>query len=187
MSVPRWQTQLQSLLDRHAHLPYARFVSAATVRTDGRPANRMLTFRGLQGNGCLVFTTDVRAEKAAQLAANSAMELCWYFTEVRIQLRLLGTATIAASDDTELAALHMQAWRERTEQSRQAFTWPDPGQVLAPQISFELPSPQLPPDHFALLLFQTQQVDTLELSPHPHRRCIHSLENGNWIETPINP
>lgn len=187
MSEPRWKHLFQQLLDRHAHLPHARFVSAATVRADGRPANRTLTFRLLLEDGRLAFTTDSRSEKPAQLATNPWMELCWYFTEARTQLRLLGQASVPPPETAGLLELRMQTWRGRTEQSRQAFSWPAPGQPLAAAEDFELPCPQLPPDNFLLLLFAPRQVEVLELTPHPHRRHLHTLQAGTWNEAAVNP
>jgi hypothetical protein len=81
----------------------------------------------------------------------------------------------------------MRTWRERTEHSRHSFTWPAPGLSLGAPETFELRCPQLPPGNFALLLFRPEHVDTLELSSHPHRRQVDTLENGSWTETAVNP
>lgn len=115
------------------------------------------------------------------------MELCWYFSETRTQLRLLGKAQVADADVAEYGELRMQTWRARTEQSRQAFSWPAPGSALAPVQAFELPCPQVPPENFLLLLFEPQQVDLLELAPHPHRRCVYTLEGDAWLQRAVNP
>lgn len=186
-SLPLWHNALQHLLERHAHLPQSRFVSAATVREDGRPANRMLTFRFFLNDGRLVFTTDRRADKVHQLQRQPAMELCWYFTETRTQVRLLGEAVAAEPGDPELAEARMRTWRERTEQSRLSFAWPEPGEPLAPPQAFEGPAPQLPPDNFLLLLFAPQLVDVLELSPQPHRRIVFEQGPDGWQEMAVNP
>lgn len=187
MTLPRWHAALQQLLERHAHLPHSRFVSAATVREDGRPANRMLTFRFFLHDGRLVFTTDARSEKTAQLLRQPWIELCWYFTETRTQVRLLGRAVLAAPEEPALAEVRMRTWRERTEQSRHSFAWPEPGAALAPFEAFEGRAPQLPPDNFLLLLFAPEQVDVLELSPQPHRRLVFEHGPDGWQEMAVNP
>lgn len=186
MNVPVWLIRLQQLLDRDAHLPHSRFASAATVRGDGRPANRTLAFRSFLEDGRLVFTSDARSEKAGQLAANPWMELCWYFTETRTQMRLLGTVEMEGKEGRHADA-RMGSWRERTEQSRHAFSWPDPGRALGAQDAFEQPCPPFPPAHFILLIFRPQQVDVLDLAPHPHRRTVHTWEDATWTETAVNP
>lgn len=185
---PQWQSQLASLLADHAHLPHSTFVPAASVRRDGRPANRVLSFRFFLPDGQLVFTTDARSEKTAELHANPWVELCWYFTEKRVQMRLLGTAVIGTGQGTAmLEQARQRSWRERSEQSRQSFSWPAPGQARGADVLFSLPCPETPPENFVLLVFVPERVDTLDLSSQPHRRELHVLEDGKWTATSINP
>lgn len=186
-SLPLWHNALQHLLERHTHLPQSRFVSAATVREDGRPANRMLTFRFFLDDGRLVFTTDSRSDKVGQLDGSPWMELCWYFTETRTQVRLFGRATLAGAGQCELEEARMRTWRERTEQSRHSFAWPQPGSPLGSMADFAGQAPQLPPDNFLLLLFTAEHVDVLELGPQPHRRIVFEQGPDGWQATPVNP
>jgi hypothetical protein len=44
-TVPQWRTMLQRSLGKNRSLAYARYVQLATVRPDGRPANRTVVFR----------------------------------------------------------------------------------------------------------------------------------------------
>src|SRR5689334_7958236 len=130
--LPTWFNILNEQLDRHAHLPFSRFTQVATVREDGRPANRTLTFRFFLDDGRLVFTADTRTEKIAQLAANPWAEACWYFTESRMQVRVLGTMQLVAdTEDEELRQARMRTWKERSDDSRQSFTWPEAGMPVA--------------------------------------------------------
>ena len=102
-----WRHLLEQAIEQHAHLPQARFVQLATIRRDGRPANRTLAFRGwLEPEECLLFTTDLRSAKVRQLGAWTWAEACWYFTETREQFRLLGQISVetAATGGARAAA-----------------------------------------------------------------------------------
>ncbi|HEX7650663.1 MAG TPA: pyridoxamine 5'-phosphate oxidase family protein [Noviherbaspirillum sp.] len=187
-NVPSWRDTLSAQLDRHAHLPYSRFVSAATVRADGRPANRTLTFRFFLPDGRLLFTTDTRTDKVVQLATNPWVEACWYFTDSRMQVRISGTMEcVDGSGDEELQQARLRTWRERSEESRQSFTWPHAGQLLAAADAFAKAAPALPPENFALLILAPQQVDILDLIPSPHSRIVYTLNGSEWQSAAINP
>lgn len=187
-TIPIWRRLLDTQLERHADLPYSRFVQVATVREDGRPANRTLTFRFFLDDGRLVFTADTRTEKMAQLAANPWAEACWYFTESRMQFRLLGTMQMVATGTSEeLTRARQRTWLERSNESRQSFTWPDAGKALAAAECFSSAVPGQPPENFALLLLAPERVDTLDLAQAPHARTIHSLEHGEWRSAAVNP
>lgn len=188
LTHPRWRAALDAQLERHAHLPYSRFVQMATVREDGRPANRTLTFRFFLDDGRLLFTADTRTEKMIQLAANPWAEACWYFTESRMQFRLLGTLQpTTGSTDEELVSARLRTWRERSGESRQSFTWPNAGEPLAARESFSKEVSELPPENFALLLLAPERVDVLDLAPSPHAREVHTLEQGEWRSLAVNP
>ena len=188
ITLPTWRTIVDTQLERHAHLPHSRFVQVATVRTDGRPANRTLTFRFFLDDGRLLFTADTRTEKAGQLVANPWAEACWYFTESRMQVRLLGTMQLnTVSTDEELALARQRTWQDRSSESRQSFTWPDAGQSLGAAELFSKTAPDLPPENFALLILTPERVDILDLTSSPHKRTIHTLEHGDWRSLVVNP
>ena len=44
-SVPQWRTMLQRSIGKNRSLAYSRYVQLATVREDGRPANRTVVYR----------------------------------------------------------------------------------------------------------------------------------------------
>lgn len=70
----------------------------ATVRANGRPANRTVVFRGfLWDTERLTFVTDTRSGKVAEVAANPYCELAWYFPNSREQYRC-GASTTPAED-----------------------------------------------------------------------------------------
>lgn len=146
-----------------------------------------MTFRFFLSDNRLIFSADARTEKMAELLQNPWAEVCWYFTETRMQLRLLGTMSTAVDDDEERTAARLKTWAERTDESRQSFTWPHAGEPLSPDSFFRQPSPHRPPENFALLVFRPEQVDTLDLTSQPHGRKRHILRGSGWISARINP
>jgi pyridoxamine 5'-phosphate oxidase len=183
-----WLSQLEENLSQHAHLPFAHFVQIATIDGDGRPANRTLTFRFFISEDRLIFTTDTRTEKIRHLTQHPYAEACWYFTESRTQFRLSGKlSVVTSSDDAECMTARQRTWRERTNASRQSFTWPSAGETIANKENFSLPCPQEPPDNFGLLILAPERVECLNLFKHPHERIIHERVNQVWYQRQINP
>ena len=67
-----WLPSLVLALYQNRHAPDSRFVQMATVRADGRPANRTLVFRGfLNDTPQLTFVTDARSTKVAELRTSA--------------------------------------------------------------------------------------------------------------------
>lgn len=184
-----WRSLLEEALRLHAHQPPSRYAQFATVRPDGRPANRTINFRFFLDPGDrLVFSADLRSEKVPQLEAQPWAELCWYFEETREQFRLLGRVTVVGeSQDPELEAARLRTWRERSEASRQSSTWPPPGRPRAGEDEFQRPVPADPPPYFALLILVPEEVDHLELRPQPHRRTLFRRTGEGWEAVAINP
>lgn len=187
-SCPVWRQLLEDLILRHAHLPFSKFVQVATIRTDGRPANRTLTFRFFLSDNRLLFTADTRTEKFAELRKHAWAELCWYFVEARVQFRLLGTMQELENRGAEEVHLACnRTWEERTDKSRQSFSWPRASERLSNSVMFTNPPASEPPSNFGLLGFCPQRVETLDLTSHPHAREVHALEDGAWRSILVNP
>jgi len=187
--APVWRTLLQAALDAHVDRPESRFAQLATVRGDGRPANRTVNFRFfLDAPDRLVFTTDTRSAKVAQIAANPWGELCWYFAGTREQFRISGRLEVIAEPvEAELVAARERAWRERSDASRQSFTWPEPGAPRAEAEAFEGAVPGEPPGVFALLVLTVEGVEHLELRAAPHVRTVYRLGGEGWTTESVNP
>ncbi len=70
-------------------------VQMATVRANGRPANRTLVFRGfLHDSPRLTFVTDERSAKVGDLERLPWAEICWYFPVTHEQFRITGPTTL---------------------------------------------------------------------------------------------
>ena len=193
MSIAPWRSPLARALHLNRSLTYARYLQLATVRADGRPANRTLVFRGFQTDSDrLKFVTDSRSQKPEQIEHQPWAEACWYFPETREQFRLHGYLTLVKADnpDAVLQQARQTAWQETSDATRLQFTWPDPGKPKA-DAAFE----QAPPNaiepllNFCLLLLNPVIVDRLELRGEPQNRTIYEWDEIQeiWTVQMVNP
>jgi pyridoxamine 5'-phosphate oxidase len=193
-----WRSPLSRALHRNRALAYARYLQLATVRTDGRPANRTVVFRGfLDPGNQLKFITDGRSAKVEQMQRHPWGEVCWYFPKTHEQFRLRGSLMLvqAHQTDSALRAHRQQQWRELSDNARLQFTWPTPGDPRAAAESFAAlaPEPESPPDCFCLGLLVPTQVDHLELRGEPQNRTLYTqtetAQTGDrhWISQSVNP
>lgn len=192
MSLAPWRSPLARALHQNRSLVYARYLQLATVRTDGRPANRTVVFRGfLTDTDRLRFVTDIRSQKVDQIATGRWGEACWYFPKTREQFRLAGLLTVVqpTHPDAELQQARQIAWQELSDAARAQFTWPYPGKLRGPSGEFELP----PPDkstalsNFCLMLLDPDRVDHLELKGTPQNRSLYEWDGDRWSVQEINP
>ncbi len=193
MSETLWWPALVVALHRNRHAPFARFVQMATVRADGRPANRTIVFRGfLNDTHRLTFVTDQRSTKVAELEHAPWCEICWYFPVTHEQFRISGPTTLVreSTQDSALRDARRDSWRDLTEPIRLSFTWPQPGEHrdgLAPFPTTH-PDQETPSSHFCLLILDPHEVDFLEINGNPQNRWVYRrAEHGRWTGAEINP
>ncbi|MGB7087541.1 MAG: Npun_F5749 family FMN-dependent PPOX-type flavoprotein, partial [Phormidesmis sp.] len=174
-----WRSPLSRALHRNRAQPFCRYLQLATVRTDGTPANRTVVFRGfLAQSNQLMFISDRRSGKIAQIEHSAAAEACWYFTKTREQFRLSGQLIVVSSQTTQedLQLARKQTWQKISDSARLQFAWPQP---KAPRTSDDdafspaAPSNQTPAVNFCLLLLMVNSVDYLELRGEPQRRHLY--------------
>lgn len=191
-----WRQPLAHALHRNRSLPYARYLQLATVRPDGKPANRTIVFRGfLDDTNQLKFVTDRRSDKAEQIPHQPWGELCWYFPKTREQFRLAGGLTLVGEDfaNATLLKAREQQWQDLSDAARSQFAWPHPSKPKADASAFALPAPNptQPLSDFCLLLLDPVQVDHLELRGDPQNRCLyqqHKTDAGEeWRIEAVNP
>lgn len=192
MSLAPWRSPLARALHRNRSLVYARYLQLATIRPDGRPANRTVVFRGfLEDTNQLMFVTDARSRKIEQINYSAWGEVCWYFPNTREQFRLSGLLTLiteTSSNPTQQQVRH-QVWQTLSDAAREQFTWPDPGQTReAAAFHSSPPDSQVPLAHFCLLLLDPLQVDHLELKGTPQNRHVYQLKDcEGWFVEEVNP
>lgn len=197
-----WRVPLSRALHRNRALAYSRYGQLATVRADGRPANRTVVFRGFLDQpddmGCngLKFICDRRSQKISELQQTPWAELCWYFPKTREQFRLAGTVAIARDDSDKFGLVRRQTWEAISENAKVSFYWPSPGEPRAEQAAFQITADEAqselsltePPGDFILLLLQPVEVDRLELRGDPQSRW-HYVQGDDslWNEVEVNP
>lgn len=193
MSLAPWRSILARALHRNRSLVYARYLQLATVRPDGRPANRTIVFRGfLDDSNQLEFITDDRSEKIVQIQHQPWGEICWYFPNTREQFRLAGLLSLIAADEPNetLRKARSTVWQNLSDAARLQFVWPHSGQERSPNANFTPDPPEAiaPPSNFRLLLLDPTQVDHLELRGEPQNRYKYDkVENGEWHKIEVNP
>ena len=92
--------QLQHWLDEAAaaKLLEPAAMTLATASPDGTPSARVVLLKGLDEHG-LLFFSDARSRKGAELEANPQAALCFWWGELERQVRVSGPVqTISAAD-----------------------------------------------------------------------------------------
>ncbi|CAM6021318.1 unnamed protein product [Sphagnum balticum] len=193
-SLGSWREILQSAIQNHKHLKHSQHLQLATVRADGRPANRTLVFRGfVDGTDKLQFTTDSRSQKTEEMKHCPFGEICYYFTETWEQFRLNGILDLIGSTelDPSKKTLREKAWFDSSPRSRASFASPHPGYPK----SSEFEQPQLDPsqgpiDTFCVLTLDPKEVDYYD-AKKGHRIMFKLLDkqdgNSSWSKQEVNP
>ncbi|MCO5605044.1 hypothetical protein L7F22_059221 [Adiantum nelumboides] len=74
--VAHWRQLLGTSLQANGHLKHSSYFQLATVRRDGRPANRTIVFRNfMEESNLLQFTTDSRSDKIEEIFHNPRGEV----------------------------------------------------------------------------------------------------------------
>ena len=189
-----WRSLLARAIHKNRSLTYSRYFQLATVRADGRPANRTVVFRGFLGDkDQLKIITDSRSEKANQIQHQAWGEACWYFPKTREQFRLVGQLNLigAAPPNAGLKDARQTTWQDLSDAARLQFAWPHPGNARTDDqeaFSPAPPDPQHPLPNFCLLLLTVVQVDHLELRGEPQNRSLYYQDiSSDWIRQGVNP
>lgn len=192
-SLAPWRSPLSRALHRNRSSADSRYLQLATVRLDGRPANRTIVFRGfLEDTNQLKFVVDARSDKIAEIKHQPWAEACWYFPSTREQFRLYGTLTLVHNDypGSTLRQARQKSWQELSDKARLQFVWPQPGEPRTESAAFEVSQldADQPLPNFCLLLLEPVQVDHLELRGEPQNRWIHQLDGEQtWSTQAVNP
>jgi pyridoxamine 5'-phosphate oxidase len=193
MSQTLWSPSLVLAIYMNRRAPASRLLQMASVRPDGRPANRTLVFRGFLGDTAqLTFVTDLRSPKLADLSKSSWVEVCWYFPVTHEQFRIGGGVIVVGPDATDpaLSTARAECWRELPEPTRLSFTWPTSGEPRDSRVPYpkEHPDPESPLPQFGLLVLDPESVDFLEINGQPQNRWLFQRgAQGQWSGREINP
>ena len=200
VASPAWRAAVLSAIKKNdKHMPYAKYFQLATVKPNGKPANRTVVYRGFLGETAKVtVVTDLRSSKVQELARNAAGEFAWYFPESREQFRIAGDLTVVTKDSSSMQKERLDAWGRMSPNGRAQFLWPEPG---FPQLdenankqtkqTFEVDEAATrdaknAAENFCLVVMDVNEVDHLSL--RSNRRYVHVRdENGEWGVTEVNP
>lgn len=193
MPQPPWRSPLTHALEQNRSRPDARYLQLATLRRDGRPANRTLVFRGFRDQtDQLQFATDRRSAKVGQIAAQAVAEACWYFPQTQEQFRLAGELILIGPEAIapDLRAARTRLWQTLSDATRLQFVWPPPGtpRAAGDRLSDAPPDPLQPLDCFGLLLLEPDQVEHLQLQGNPQNRWRYRRQaDASWTWEAIYP
>mgnify|MGYP001983414058 CR=1 FL=1 len=203
VSSPAWRAAVLSAIKKNdKHMPYAKYFQLATVKPNGKPANRTVVYRGFLGETAKVtVVTDLRSSKVQELARNAAGEFAWYFPESREQFRVAGELEVIAKDSASMQSERQAAWDRMSPAGRAQFAWPTPG---FPQLeegavrpgtnkqTFDVPEDVVADgsdanDNFCLVVMRVEEVDHLSLRSNRRFTHVKVKETGEWVTTEVNP
>jgi pyridoxamine 5'-phosphate oxidase len=183
----------QALADLHAGAttpthPY-RWPVLSTVAADGGPDSRVVVLRRFDPDSrLLVFHTDVRTPKVADLRRDTRCGWLFYDPDDRLQLRVRALADVHHADP--FARREFDALPPMTRASYASVGVPgDEEGIDAP---FDYP-PKPPVDeavafgHFAAVACVIERADVLELHPTGHRRAVFEWPNGEVRMRRVGP
>ena len=193
-----WREMILKSLKKNARLANARYAQLATVKENGRPANRTIVYRGFLNDTCrLTFVTDRRAKKIGELRVNPWVELCWYFPQTREQYRIAGRMSVVQAGDDGMAGAREEAWKRMSDNARTQFAWPHPGLERGTDDSVFSPPPPTSDDpvldDFCLLVLDPVEVDHLNLKSnerhlfHPPDDDAARVGGTSWTSLRVNP
>lgn len=166
-----WGRLAAALADREAAW---RTPVLATVSDAGLPRARTVVLRGLdRAQGRLLFYTDRRAGKAADIAARPGVSLLFWDPGTRVQLRAEGHAHLAFT-----GAEADSAWASLPPMAHALYAT-----ALPPGAPFQGGTPAPGADaraNFACLSVVLERLELLWLAPDAHRRCVFESAAGGW-------
>jgi PPOX class probable FMN-dependent enzyme len=179
----QWMHDLQVLLDAE-FIKRPIVASLATVDTEGKPHSRMMVIRRVdEPEQCIWMTTDSRSEKVKELKNQPTAELLIWAASERQQFRLRGSMRIHTD-----GAVRQAIWEQLRGDTRATFSWPPPGlpRNAADEFASSIAATAPPPSNFLTLSLHPDDVESLELNDHPHRRRRWHAADG-WKVIDINP
>jgi hypothetical protein len=176
-----WGAMTRGALDRRSafHHPVI-----GTIGPDGQPRQRVMILRAVDPEArSLRFHTDIRSEKALEIAADSRVSVLAYDPASKIQLRLSGRATLHHADDIAEAA-----WQGSQRMSRACYgTMPGPGSEIRQGNAFRLPDTsdetalESGRANFAAMLVRIESLEWLYLAYEGHRRAHFAWDAGGKL------
>jgi pyridoxamine 5'-phosphate oxidase len=157
-----------------------RWPVVSSVAADGGPDSRIVVLRRFDPAArLLVFHTDVRSAKVADLRRNPRCGFLFYEPDDRLQLRVRTAATLHHADEFARREFDAQSPFNRASYAGAGV----PGANEPADAPFDYP-PKPPVDeavafgHFLAVACVIERIDALELQPSGHRRAVVEWVNG---------
>ncbi|KAJ4952146.1 hypothetical protein NE237_028978 [Protea cynaroides] len=188
-----WKQLILKALESNANVNHS-FLQLATVRSNGRPANRTVVFRGfLEGSDKIQINTDYRSRKIDEIMHCPFAEICWYFTDSWEQFRINGTIDVIDGSNADPVKLQQRekAWFASSMKSRLQYLGPSPGLpcISESPIMSPLDPSAGPVGAYCLLVLEPEEVDYVNLKSN--ERLFFKSEQcdvgKSWISEKINP
>ncbi|MEM5317721.1 pyridoxamine 5'-phosphate oxidase family protein [Paraburkholderia sp. JHI869] len=165
-------------------------LQAATIALDGAPAVRTVVLRRVsRERRSVMFHTDVRSTKVAELRRDARISLVGCDLDAGIQMRLHGVARIV-----EAPAETRAVWNSSRPRTLIVYRTP-----LAPATPVASPAeahattpagdidPSAGFENFCLIDVTVSRIDYLDLNPAGHMRASLVFEEGKWRGTWLAP
>jgi pyridoxamine 5'-phosphate oxidase len=174
-----------------AGVPAPRAMTLATCSAQGRPSARVISLKQLDRNG-LVFTTALWTRKAEELRANPQVAAALFWPSLGRQVRIEGSATIAARQLAE----KLFADRPRSHQlqafvSRQGEEISDPGSLRAKlaQVEREMGDRPVPcPEDWGAVRIAAERIEFWrEDGDRLHSRLLYERSGEDWRQSLLAP
>lgn len=166
-----WTALAAALADRESAW---RTPVLSTAGLTGAPRARTIVLRGVDADKAeLIFYSDRRAGKVADIARQPDIALLFYHAGLRLQVRAEGLARI----EREGPGLET-AWAALPAAARALYAT-----ETAPGTAFPGGTPAMLEDgraNFARLLVSVARLELLWLGPDRHRRCAFSRGESGW-------
>jgi pyridoxamine 5'-phosphate oxidase len=177
ISTALWQELARAPRDKHHDW---RTPVLATVDGDAADARTVVLREVDVAAQTLLFFSDARAGKLAQLQAHPIGTLVMWSARLSWQLRL----RVRLAAQTDGLAVSSRWARLSLSPAAQDYLAPQPpGSVRSdPAASHQTPNASLERGHFAVLTAQVLGVDWLELRAGHHRRARFDAEGARWLE-----
>jgi pyridoxamine 5'-phosphate oxidase len=154
----------------------------ATVHAEGADARTVILRETDAARQTLVFFTDARAGKVAQIQAQPLGTVVMWSAALGWQLRLKVALTLHADG---LAVSSRWARLQHSRAAQDYLSPLAPGQALTPPPETAPPSapgPAAQRAHFGVLEAQVQRIDWLALQAHGHERAVFDTEGARWVQ-----
>lgn len=160
-----------------------RWPTVTSVGSNGRPEARIMILRAFHPSDMsLLFYTDTRSPKWASLSERPFVEVLFYNSGQKTQMRVSGEAILHTRDE-----MTEKLWSDLPEYGRGDYlSRQPPGEQIAhPGDSWVDES--FGSDNFGVVEVRIQAIDWLKLSHEGHKRALLTWDNGQYSARWVTP